>query len=104
MVEGTGGNTGIALAQIAKSRGYGMIVVMPQSIGIEKVEYQRRLGAQVRLQPLVPFTDPENYAKKAASIAEENGFFFTNQFESLSNYRGHLSGTGDLRNLFLDFK
>lgn len=94
IVEGTGGNTGIALSQIARSRGYNMIVVMPNCIGIEKIDYQKRLGAEVYLQPLVPFTNPENYARKAEIIAKERGYFFSNQFENISNFQSHFEESG----------
>ena len=67
---------------------------MPQSIAQEKIELMKRLGAEVHLQPSVPFSDPQNYAQKAAIIAKERNAFFTNQFENLSNYRAHISGTG----------
>ena len=73
---------------------------MPKIISEEKINYQRKLGAQVYLQPLVPFANPENYARKAATIAEEVGGFHTNQFENLSNFRAHYSGTGELNTSF----
>jgi cysteine synthase A len=94
IVEGTGGNTGIALAQLGISRGYKVVLCMPQSIASEKIELMRRLGAEVHLQPSVPFSDPRHYAQLAASIAKERGGFHTNQFENLSNFRAHISGTG----------
>lgn len=94
IVEGTGGNTGISLAQIGISKGYQVILCMPQSIAQEKVDLMRRLGAEVHLQPSVPFSDPRHYAKLAASLAIEKGGFHTNQFENLSNFRAHLGGTG----------
>ena len=52
LISGTGGNTGIALAQIARSKGYSFITVMPNCIGPEKIQLQERLGAKVYLQPL----------------------------------------------------
>jgi cysteine synthase len=94
VVEGTGGNTGIALAQLGIARGYQVILCMPQSIAKEKIDLMRQLGAEVHLQPSVPFSDPRHYAQLAASLAKERGGFHTNQFENLSNYRSHISGTG----------
>ena len=97
IVEGTGGNTGVALAHLATSKGYKVVLCMPNSISIEKINHQRRLGAEVHLQPLVPFSDPENYAKKAEIIGKERadqGAFFTNQFENGANFNAHYNGTG----------
>ena len=96
LVEGTGGNTGIALAALGAAKGYKVILTMPKIIAKEKVQSAERYGAKVILQPLVPFADPENYARKAEQIAQELGenAIFTNQFENLANYRAHFSTTG----------
>jgi cysteine synthase len=94
IVEGTGGNTGISLAQIGRAKGYHVILCMPHNIAKEKIDLMKRLGAEVHLQPSVPFSDPRHYAQLAASLAKERGGFHTNQFENLSNYRAHVSGTG----------
>lgn len=94
IVEGTGGNTGISLAQLGISKGYKVILCMPQSIAQEKIDLMRRLGAEVYLQPSVPFSDPRHYAQLAATLAFERGGFHTNQFENLSNFRAHVGGTG----------
>ena len=68
---------------------------MPNNIAEEKINCQRRLGAEVLLQPLVPFSDPENYARKAEIVAKERGgALFTNQFENDANFRAHFNGTG----------
>lgn len=95
LIEGTGGNTGIALAQIARSKGYSFITVMPNCIGPEKILLQERLGAKIHLQPLVPYTNPLNYARYAETLGKEleNGFH-TNQFENTANFRAHYSETG----------
>ena len=47
IVEGTGGNTGIALAQIGASKGYKVILCMPNCIAVEKINYSKRFGAEV---------------------------------------------------------
>ena len=97
IVEGTGGNTGVALAHLGVSKGYKVVLCMPNSISTEKINHQRRLGAEVHLQPLVPFSDPENYAKKAEIIGNERaseGALFTNQFENDANFQAHYNGTG----------
>ena len=95
IVEGTGGNTGIALAQIGAAKGYKVILCMPNSIAQEKIAYSQRFGAEIHLQPLVPFTNPDNYARKAEQIAASiPGSVHADQFENLANYRIHYSTTG----------
>jgi cysteine synthase A len=94
IVEATGGNTGIALAQFGAARGLKVELFLPCIIAAEKVEYERRFGATVYLQPLVPFSDPENYFKKAEAHAKLTGAFFTNQFDNNANFMAHYTGTG----------
>ena len=93
--EGTGGNTGIALAALGASMGYKVVLTMPNCIAEEKVSLARRYGAEILLQPLVPFNNPENYARKAESLGiERENAIFTNQFENLANFRAHYTSTG----------
>jgi cysteine synthase A len=94
IVEGTGGNTGISLAQLGTSHGYKVILYVPNSISQEKIDLMRILGATLYMQPIVPFSDPENYAKKAQSEAELNGYCYANQFENHANYLTHFNTTG----------
>ncbi|TPX30650.1 hypothetical protein SmJEL517_g05832 [Synchytrium microbalum] len=95
LVEGTGGNTGVALALIARSRGYKCIICMTRTISLEKRALLHTFGAQVVLTEPVPFTNPQHYYHVAASIASKTpGAFFCNQFENLSNYATHYEGTG----------
>jgi cysteine synthase A len=56
----------------------------------------RLFGAQVDIQPLVAFTDPRHYFQHAKQLADANKdtHIFTNQFENLSNFAAHYSGTG----------
>jgi len=95
IVEGTGGNTGLALAALGAAMGYKVLVTMPNSISEEKIALTRRFGAEVLLQPGVPFGHPENYASKAAALGREtHNAIYTNQFENMANFRAHFTGTG----------
>ena len=84
IVEPTGGNTGISLALLAASRNYKTVFTMPECIAKEKTELMKTLGATVHLQPLVPFSDPQNFYTRAAALAKEiPGAYFPNQVRFL---------------------
>lgn len=95
VVEGTAGNTGIALALVANERGYRSIIVVPDDQSREKIELLRTYGADVRVVAAVPFTNPENYYHAARRIAQETPHaFWANQFENVANRRAHEETTG----------
>jgi cysteine synthase len=95
IVEGTAGNTGIALALVANERGYKSVIVVPDDQSREKIELLRTYGSDVRVVPSVAFTNPENYYHVARRIAEEMpGAFWVNQFENAANRRAHETATG----------
>ena len=71
IVEGTAGNTGIALALVANERGYKSVIVVPGDQSREKIELLRAYGSDVRVVPAVAFANPENYYHVARRIAEE---------------------------------
>jgi cysteine synthase A len=95
IVEGTAGNTGIALTLIGNERGYDSIIVVPDDQSQEKIGLLRAFGADVRLVPSVPFTNESNYYHVARRIAQETpGAFWANQFENVANRRYHAATTG----------
>jgi cysteine synthase len=95
IVEGTAGNTGIALTMLGNARGYKTIIIMPDDQSAEKIELLRAYGADVRLVPVVPFTNPENYYHVAGRVAQSvSGGFWADQFNNTANYRGHYATTG----------
>ncbi len=95
IVEGTAGNTGIALALIANERGYKSVIVVPADQSQEKIDLLRAYGADVRVVPAVPFTNQENYYHVACRVAESTpGAFWANQFENTANRKAHETSTG----------
>jgi cysteine synthase A len=95
IVEGTAGNTGIALALLANARGYKAIIVVPDDQSPEKIALLQTIGADVRVVPAVPFTNPENYYHVARRIAEETpGAAWADQFDNVANRRAHYETTG----------
>lgn len=95
IVEGTAGNTGIALTLLGNARGYRSIIVMPETQSREKIDLLRVLGADVRLVPAVPFSDEGNYYHVAQRLAATTpGALFADQFENTANRDGHYQSTG----------
>lgn len=95
VVEGTAGNTGIGLAHVCRSKGYQLVIYMPNTQSQGKVDLLRLLGAEVYPVPAVAFENPENYNHQAKRHAErlENAVW-TNQFDNIANRRAHLETTG----------
>ena len=94
IVEGTAGNTGIGLTVIGNARGYRTVIVIPETQSLEKIRLLRTLGAEVRTVPEKPYSDPGNYNHVARRLAEENGWFWANQFDNTANRRAHYESTG----------
>jgi cysteine synthase A len=95
VVEGTAGNTGIGLAHVCRSKGYRLVIYMPNTQSQGKVDLLRLLGAEVYPVPAVPFDNPENYNHQAKRHAEslENAVW-TNQFDNTANRQAHIETTG----------
>jgi len=94
IVEGTAGNTGIGIAVVANALGYRTVIVMPETQSQEKQDALRLLGVDLRLVPAKPYSDPGNYVRLSARIAEDMGAFWANQFDNLANREGHRITTG----------
>ncbi|BBK43831.1 cysteine synthase A [Allostella vacuolata] len=100
IVEGTAGNTGIGLALVANALGYRTVIVMPETQSQEKKDMLRLCGADLRLVPAVPYSNPDNYIKQSGRLAEElaktepNGAVWANQFDNVANRQAHIETTG----------
>jgi cysteine synthase A len=95
IVEGTAGNTGIALALLGNERNYATIIVIPDDQSQEKIDLLRAFGADVRVVPAAPFTNENNYYHVARGTAEEMpNAVWADQFNNTANWRGHCESTG----------
>lgn len=95
VVEGTAGNTGIGLAHVCRSKGYQLVIYMPNTQSQGKVDLLRLLGAKVYPVPAVAFENPENYNHQAKRHAESmDNTVWTNQFDNIANRRAHIETTG----------
>src|SRR5580692_7473011 len=92
VVEATSGNTGIALAMVCAAKGYPFVAVMTESFSIERRKIMRMFGARVILTPAAE--RGTGMVRKAAELAEKNGWFLARQFENPANPAYHRSTTG----------
>ncbi len=90
IVEATAGNTGIGLALVAAQKGYKLVLVLPDKMSQEKIFNLRAMGAEVVLtRSDVGKGHPEYYQDLGASIAENRGAYFINQFGNPDNALAH---------------
>lgn len=94
VVEGTAGNTGIGLTLVASALGCKSIIVVPETQSREKLDFLRLIGADLRLVPAKPYSDPGNYQHVSRRLAEELGALWANQFDNVANREGHRTTTG----------
>ena len=93
LIEATAGNTGVGLALVAAARGYKLVCVMPEKMSVDKRVALATLGAQVIITPNAPPSSADNFRNVARRLAEERGWFLTDQFCNPANVRVHAETT-----------
>lgn len=93
IVEATSGNTGIALAMVGSSRGYKVILTMPESMSKERRMLLRAFGAELVLTEAAK--GMQGAVDKAQEIAAENGAVQVKQFDNPANLEVHRRTTAE---------
>lgn len=92
IIEPTSGNTGVGLAMIAASRGYKIILTMPDAMSIERRKLLQALGARLELTPA--YEGMPGAIRKAQQLAREIGnAFIPQQFANRANPEAHRKTT-----------
>ncbi len=92
LIEATSGNTGIALAMIARVFGLEITLVMPDNSTLERVQTMEAFGADVVLTPAAKGIEySREYAEEKVN---EGGYFMLNQFANPDNWGMHYQSTG----------
>lgn len=92
LLEASSGNTGIALARLARQIGIPLTVVVPDNVSPERVELLRAFGAEVRF---TPGAEGSNGAVgRAERLAEEQGYLMLHQYANPANPQAHYLTTG----------
>lgn len=91
IVEATSGNTGIGLAMVCASKGYKLVITMPESMSLERRALLRAYGAELVLTPASEGMG--GAIAKANELASQDGYFMPRQFDNLANPKIHRETT-----------
>ncbi len=92
IVEPTSGNTGIGLAMVCATKGYHLVLTMPEDMSVERRRLLERLGAQLVLTPAIE--GMTGAVHQAMELVTQHGYFMPQQFDNPANPGIHRATTG----------
>ncbi|MEX0832655.1 MAG: cysteine synthase [Actinomycetota bacterium] len=93
ILEPTSGNTGIALAMVARRKGYRLTVVMPDNASEERIQLLELFGAEIVPSPAEKGTNGS--IEVARAMAKDDKYFMPFQYGNPANPQAHYEGTGE---------
>lgn len=100
LIEPTSGNTGIGLALVAAARQIKCVIVMPESVSVERQKIVQGYGAKLILTPAE--LGIQGSIEKALELKEKHGYFMPMQFDNPANPLAHQENTS--QEIIKDFK
>lgn len=95
VIDNTSGNTGSAMAMVAKHFGLRAVVTTPEKTSREKIDLMKSYGAEVIITPeTVEHDDPRGFWAVARRLAKQHGYFDMDQYDSQDNVESHYRTTG----------
>lgn len=95
VIEPTSGNTGIGLAVVCRAKGYDLVLVMPETMSLERRQILISLGAKILLSPGAKgMNGAEDLAHEIVNRSPDR-YFMPNQFANEANIQAHYETTGE---------
>jgi cystathionine beta-synthase len=95
IIEATAGNTGLGLALVCLIKGYHLVLVIPDKMSREKIDHLEAMGVEIiTTRSDIGKGHPDYYQDKAQRLAQENGYYYINQFDNPANPLVHELTTG----------
>jgi cysteine synthase B len=94
LLDATSGNTGIAYAMIAASRGYRVRLCLPSNVTQERTRLLQAYGAELVLTDPMEGSDGAILEARRIHAAEPERYFYPDQYNNPTNWRAHYDGTG----------
>ncbi len=94
ILEPTSGNTGIGIALVSAVKGCKVLLIMPESVSMERRKILKAFGAEMLLTPKEKGTDGAIEKAYAMAREEKHKYLLLDQYNNENNWKAHYNGTG----------